>query len=155
PRLQGGLRRRRHDEPLRDPSARRLGRVLQRGSRRGVGEARDRDLLEMRLAQSGARGSLAVPPVDPDPEGAHEQPHVPDDDRWPRAGHEGARQMKLVRWTAALALSLLPFAPSLADEASRTAKMVELVQNVNLPFVQRLFTTLIEETRREMPVKFV
>src|SRR5690348_13006542 len=56
---------------------------------------------------------------------------------------------------AALALFLAPLASALADEASRAAKMVELVENVNLPFVQRLFVTLIEETRREMPDKFV
>ena len=56
---------------------------------------------------------------------------------------------------AALALFLAPFASALADDASRAAKMVELVENVNLPYVQRLFITLIEETRREMPNKFV
>lgn len=60
-----------------------------------------------------------------------------------------------VRWMVALAVALSAPAGVLADEASRAAKMVELVENVNLPFVQRLFVTLIEETRREMPAKFV
>jgi hypothetical protein len=63
--------------------------------------------------------------------------------------------VRLLRGLAALAFSVAALAPALADEASRAAKMVELVENVNLPFVQRLFITLIEETRREMPTKFV
>jgi hypothetical protein len=60
-----------------------------------------------------------------------------------------------LRCLAALALLVAPCATALADEASRAAKMAELVENVNLPYVQRLFITLIEETRREMPNKFV
>ena len=55
---------------------------------------------------------------------------------------------------AALLLSLAP-ALALAQDAARAARMIELVENVNLPYVQRLFLTLIEETRREMPAKFV
>ena len=60
----------------------------------------------------------------------------------------------LARWAAAV---LLAFVPALApaQDAARAAKMVELVENIQLPFVQRLFTTLMEETRREMPGKFV
>lgn len=50
---------------------------------------------------------------------------------------------------------VLAAAPALADEAARAAKMVELIEHVNLPYVQRLFAVLIEETRREMPAKFV
>jgi len=55
----------------------------------------------------------------------------------------------------AAGLLLAAAAPALADEAARAAKMVELIEHIDLPFVQRLFTTLIEETRREMPTKFV
>ncbi len=57
-------------------------------------------------------------------------------------------------WTAALSLAFLP-ALAYAQDAARAAKMAELVEHVNLPFVQRLFVTLIDETRREMPSKFV
>jgi hypothetical protein len=60
----------------------------------------------------------------------------------------------LPRCLAALAFCLLPFVPALADEASRAAKMVELVSNVNLPYIQRTFSILIEEMRRELPRKF-
>src|SRR5581483_10092877 len=93
PRLQGDLRRRRHHEPLRDPAARRLGGVLQRGAGRGMGQALRRRLPEVRLAQSRAGGNLAVPAVDRHPEAAHERAHVPHHAERPRARHEAARAM--------------------------------------------------------------
>ena len=63
--------------------------------------------------------------------------------------------MRLSRCLAALALCFLPFSTALADEATRAAKMVELIENVNLPYIQRTFTVLVEEMRRELPRKFV
>lgn len=60
------------------------------------------------------------------------------------------------RVAGALSLGMLAFIPVLASgQDARAAKMIELVENVNLPFVQQLFMTLIEETRREMPARFV
>ena len=64
-RLQGDLRRRRVDEPLRDRGAGRLGRALQRGSGAGVDGARRCDLSVLRLAQSGARARMGDDRLDP------------------------------------------------------------------------------------------
>src|SRR5262249_33754985 len=95
--------------------------------------------------------------VDSDPQGADEQPDVPDHHRRAREGDESARQVILRALARSAAALLLAFVPALASaqDAARAAKMIELVENVNLPFVQRLFMALIEETRREMPAKFV
>jgi len=57
-RLQGDLRRRRLDEPLRDHPYRRFGRTLEPGAGRGVDQAGHRSFPPLRLAQSGAAGPL-------------------------------------------------------------------------------------------------
>src|SRR5205814_6203049 len=93
PRLQGDLRRRRHDEPLRDPAAGRLDRVLQRGAGRGVDQARHRRVRQVRLAESRARGDLVLPAVDRDREGADERAHVSHHARGPRARDAGTGEV--------------------------------------------------------------
>ena len=65
-RLQGGLRRRRLHEPLRDLGARRLGRAHERGAGRAVDEARHRHLRALRVAEPGARDALGLDAVHQD-----------------------------------------------------------------------------------------
>ncbi len=59
-RLQGGVRRRRLHEPLRDLGGRRLGRAHERGAGRPVDAARHRHLRALRVAKSGPRGPLGL-----------------------------------------------------------------------------------------------
>ena len=75
-RLQGGDRRRRLDVALRDHGAGRLGRALQRGSRRRVARARDAHLSGLRLAQSRAGGAVGLHLLDPHGPPADGQPDV-------------------------------------------------------------------------------
>jgi hypothetical protein len=60
--LQADLRRRRDDEPVRDPAARRQRRIQQRGAGRRMAAAADARLPQVRLDQPRAAGRVAVPP---------------------------------------------------------------------------------------------
>src|SRR5205807_367379 len=59
----------------------------------GVDQARERRVLQVRLAQSRARGDLVLPPVDRDHQGADERPDVSDHARRPRAGDAGTGEV--------------------------------------------------------------
>ena len=75
-RLQGDLRRRRLDEPLRDRHAGRLGRILERGGRRGLAQPDHPDLHPLRLAEPGAPAALAVHALDRHDRRHFRAPHV-------------------------------------------------------------------------------
>src|SRR5690606_33997681 len=66
PGLQGDLRRRRLDEPLRDRQPRRLGRALERGAGQRLAFAGARPVAQRGVAQSRARRALGLHPLDPD-----------------------------------------------------------------------------------------
>ena len=85
-RLQGDLRRRRLDEPLRDFIAGRLGRALQRGGGRGLDGARHAHLSGLRLAQPGAGEPVGAHLFDPHDAPADGRPDVSAD-----AGRAGPR----------------------------------------------------------------
>ena len=75
--LQADLRRRRDDEPVRDPAARRQRRIQQRGARRRVAAAAHQRLPEVRLDQPRAAGRLGLPAEHRGDPAAHEPAHVP------------------------------------------------------------------------------
>jgi hypothetical protein len=77
--LQAHLRRRRHDEPVRDPAARRQRGIQQRGSRRRMAAAPDPRLPQVRLDQPRAAGRVAVPPEHQRHPAAGQPAHVPAD----------------------------------------------------------------------------
>ena len=85
PRLQGDLRRRRRDEPLRDRPARRLGRALERRGRRGLAGPRARAMAECRVDQPDRAAPLGLHAFDR--HGARDlwRPHVPADAGRPRS----------------------------------------------------------------------
>ena len=78
-RLQGDLRRRRLDVPLRDPATRWQRGVLQRGIRRAVDASRRADLCQADLAEPGSRGALGLHAIDRHHAAPGRGPHVPDD----------------------------------------------------------------------------
>ena len=105
--LQADLRRRRDDEPLRDPAARRQRRIQQRGAGRRVAAAADAGLPEVRLDQPRAAGRVAVPAEHRHRAAADEPAHVP-----AHAGRAGrrdaaAQQMNRLRTAGPAALLAL------------------------------------------------
>ncbi len=76
-RLQGHLRRRRDDEPVRGHLSGRQRRTLERRSRCRVARSRDADLSALRVAESGGRKALGLHAVDRSDQPAHQQSHVP------------------------------------------------------------------------------
>ena len=93
PRLQAGARRRRDDEPVRDPAKRRQRRIQQRGERCRMAAAAHAGVSEVRLDQPRAAGRLGIPPEHRHHPAAHEPAHVPAHAAGTRRGDAPARQM--------------------------------------------------------------
>ena len=89
--LQADLRRRRDDEPVRDPAARRQRRIQQRGAGRRVAAAADPGVPEVRLDQPRAARRVGLPAEHRDRPAADEPAHVPAHLARARRGHATAR----------------------------------------------------------------
>ena len=88
-RLQGGVRRRRLDVPLRDHGAGWFGRACQRGGRLGLARSHRQNLSARGVAQSGGAAALGLFGIHhPDPPAVFGA-HVPDHHRGSRRRDEG------------------------------------------------------------------
>src|SRR6185369_15827661 len=149
--LQADLRRRRDDEPLRDPAAGRQRRIQQRGGRRRVAAAADQRVSEVRVDQPRAARRVGLPPEHRGDPATDEPAHVPAHLARARRSHATARQMTRrapdrlragrfeVAWGAtllralvgslvALALggcAMLPFFGDKKDDAEKAEPLVE------------------------------